>query len=69
VKRYGPEHGYQWHEGDVISASVITVPTAEVRRQQEAVRWKVAGMFGVVVLIVVGVFCLLFFITERKWQR
>jgi signal transduction histidine kinase len=45
IQRYGSEHGYNWHLDDIVSALTISVPTADLRANQAAVRQAIGGTF------------------------
>jgi PAS domain S-box-containing protein len=66
VARYGTEHGYGWGEGRVNSAVMVTVPTADIRAEQAAVRWRILGIFAGLGLVVV---ILSFVLFERLVNR
>jgi signal transduction histidine kinase/CheY-like chemotaxis protein len=65
VKRYGDESGFGWHEGDIISAVIVTVPSQGFRNEQAAAAQKLFWMFvGLAVLL-----CALLYIMFERIVR
>ncbi|MEO1622904.1 MAG: DUF3365 domain-containing protein, partial [Cyanobacteria bacterium J06632_3] len=60
VERYGKSQGYGWQPGDILSASVIYVPTDDLRASQAALYRTIVTIFFLVVLALVGTIYLLF---------
>jgi hypothetical protein len=70
VKRYGSSSGYGWRVGEVNSAIIVTVPTADIRADQRAVTWTVIGIFGALALVLIGLVYVLFeFVVHRRLIR
>jgi twitching motility protein PilJ len=70
VARYGREHGFGWKEGDITSAIMVAVPADDLHAQQQAVIWKIGGIFailaGILVVVIVALFELL---VNRRLRR
>ncbi|HEU0200010.1 MAG TPA: diguanylate cyclase [Burkholderiaceae bacterium] len=43
LKRYGPEHGFHWKEGEVIGAQIVSVPTGTALAQAHLAWWRHVG--------------------------
>ena len=54
-ERYGTSSGYHWDIGDVISALMIYVPTADLRTEQAAFSYTILGTLGLLSLTLVSV--------------
>ena len=66
VERYGTEHGYDWPEGRVVSATMISVPTHDLQAQKNSMMWTLMTTFAALTAVLVGVVFLLF---ERLVNR
>jgi PAS domain S-box-containing protein len=60
VRRYGSSSGYGWRVGEVNSAIIVTVPTADLRADQRAMTWTVIGIFAALALVLIGLIYVLF---------
>ena len=55
IQKYGPDHGFGWHQGDVVGAQIVSVPTslpeAMARRAFLAVLGSLVAAFVVTLLL------------------
>jgi len=54
VETYGSEHGYNWKVGEIVSATMIYVPTMDLRRGQLALHRTFVGTFLFLALALAG---------------
>ena len=45
---YGPQHGFGWHENEIIGAQIVSVPMSVAVKRAEAIRWLFLGLFACV---------------------
>jgi HAMP domain-containing protein len=51
VQTYGPDHGFNWHMGDVVGAQIVSVPTAVPEAMAQQASWALIGSMVAVFLI------------------
>lgn len=54
VETYGSEHGYNWKVGEIVSATMIYVPTVDLRVEQVALHRTFLGTFLFLALALAG---------------
>ncbi len=60
LARYGREHGYNWRVGKVVAATMISVPTDDLRQKQSALMKTILVTFAALTAILFGLIFLLF---------
>jgi signal transduction histidine kinase/CheY-like chemotaxis protein len=70
VARYGATHGYDWQEGEVVTAMMVSVPSDDIRQHQDAAIWFLLAVFGGLgVLLLLLIFWLFERLIHRRLRR
>ncbi len=70
VRHYGPDHGFNWKQNDIVGAQIVSVPmSVPIKLAQEGFRNLLIGLGAIFLLTIILIDVAMYFIVIRPLRR